>query len=201
MKTLFVALVALLFAFFLGCQSSITDPETPEYTKFSGYAGENPQTYKDALTSKYPNSIKLQGTLLDPSHRLNSYAEISGAVRYGIREVTGGTTAVNSTEFFKVRPSGTPDKKFKVDLYVDAELKGGCTGHNPWAVKKAAEQIVTVSSANQSVIYIQKSFRVKNTCCAPLDLIVKFEVNGKELKLVSMELKVVEGWDPIATEE
>ena len=139
---------------------------------------------------------------IDPSHRPNGYADISGVVRYGIREVNGGTTAVNSTEFFKVRPSGTPDKKFKVDLYVDAALKVACPHYNgPWTVKKVAEQIVTVGAANQSVIYIQKTFRVANTCCAPLNLIMKFEVNEKELKLVSMELKSVEGLAPIIDQE
>lgn len=193
MKTLFVALVALLFAFFLGCQSSITDPEITDNTKFFGSADENLYAYKDAFSFKYPNQLKLEGTLLDPSHRLNSYANIFGVVRYGVREVKN--YAVNSTEFFKTAPSGTSDKKFKVDLFVNADLKGGCPGHNHcWEVKKAAEQTVIVNSANQSAIFIQKSFRVKNTCCAPLDLIVKFEVDGKELKLVSMELKIAEGW-------
>ena len=202
MKTLFVSLAALLFAFFLGCQSSITDPVVPESTEFVGNAEEETFAYKDVFNFNYPEMIKLDGTLFDPSHRLNSFAEIKGVVRYGIREVNGGTTAVNSTEFYKVRPSGTPDKKFKVSLYVDAALKVNCPRYNqPWTVKKAAEQIVIVSSANQSVIYIQKSFRVKNTCCAPLDLVLKFEVNERELKLVSMELKLVKGWVQANNEE
>jgi hypothetical protein len=202
MKTLFVALAALLFAFFLGCQSSITDPEISSHTKYLGSAGENTHTYKDAFSFKYPNQIKLEGTLLDPSHRPNGYAEISGVVRFGIREVKGESVAINSTEFYKTAPSGTPDKKFKVDLYIDAELKGGhYRPHRPWTVKKAADQIVDLNSANQSTTYIQQSFRVKNTCCAPLDLIVKFKVNEKELKLVSMELKLVTYVKPIPVEE
>jgi len=202
MKTLFVALVALLFAFFLGCQSSITDPEVTDHTKFFGSAGEETFTYKDVFNSKYPNLLKLQGTLLDPSHRPNAYAEISGVVRYGIREVKGGTTAQIPPEFYKVAPSGTPDKQFKVDLYVDADLKGGHYRPNhPWGVQKAADQIVNIKSAHQSAIYIEKSFRVKNTCCAPLDLVLKFEVNEKELKLVSMELKLVAGQYQIIDQE
>lgn len=201
MKTLFVALVALLFAFFLGCQSSITDPEITDNTKFFGSADENTFAYKDAFHFKYPDQLKLEGTLLDPSHRLNSYADISGSVSYGVREVNGGSVVFNTTEFYKTAPSGTPDKKFKVDLFVNADLKGGCPGHNCWEVKKAAEQTVIVNSTNQSAIFIQKSFRVKNTCCAPLDLIVKFEVDGKELKLASMELKLVAGVLPIIDQE
>jgi len=195
MKTLFVALVALMFAFFLGCQSSITDPEITDNTKFFGSADENTYAYKDAFHFKYPNQLKLEGTLLDPSHRPNSYANINGSVSYGVREVKGGSVAFNTPEFYKTAPSGTPDKKFKVDLFVDADLKGG---HNhAWSVEKAASQTIIINSANQSVIFIQKSFRVKNTCCAPLDLVLKFQVDGKELKLVSMELKLVDGLAPI----
>jgi len=202
MKTLFVALVALMFAFFLGCQSSITDPEITDNTKFFGSADENTYAYKDAFHFKYPNQLKLEGTLLDPSHRLNSYANIIGSVSYGVREVKGGSVAFNTPEFFKTAPSGTPNKNFKVDLFVNADLKGGCPGHNHcWEVKKAAEQTVIINSANQSAIFIQKSFRVKDTCCAPLDLILKFEVDGKKLRLVSMELKITEGWSRANEEE
>jgi hypothetical protein len=199
MKTLFVSLVALLFAFFLGCQSSITDPEITEHTKFFGSANENTNAYKDVFNFKYPNQIKLEGTLVDPSHRPNGYADISGVVRYGIREVEGGTTAQIAPEFYKVAPSGTPDKKFKVDLFVDADLKGG--HNNAWSVEKAAAQTIIINSTNQSTTYIQQSFRVKNTCCAPLDLVLKFKVNGKELKLESMELKLVAGVLPIIDQE
>jgi hypothetical protein len=201
MKTLFVSLVALLFAFFLGCQSSITDPVSSESTKYTSNLQEETAAYKDAFNSKYPNMLKLQGTLVDPSHRPNGYADISGVVRYGFKELKGGMVPVNAPEFYKTAPSGTPDKKFRVDLYVDADLKGGCVGHNNWSVKKAAEQTIIISSSRLSVISIQKSFRVKNTCCAPLDLFVKFEVSNKELKIVSMELKIVEGWERITAEE
>jgi len=199
MKTLFVALVALLFAFFLGCQSSITDPEITDNTKFFGSTDENATAYKDAFNFKYPNQIKLEGTLVDPSHRPNGYADISGVVRYGVREVKDGSVAFNSPEFYKTAPSGTSDKKFKVDLFADADLKGG---HNhAWSVKKAAEQTITINTANQSAIYIKETFRVKNTCCSSLDLVVKFKVNGKELKLVSMELKLVDGLAPRIDQE
>ena len=191
MKTLFVALVALMFAFFLGCQSSITDPEITDNTKFLGSADENLYAYKDAFSLKYPNKLKLEGTLLDPSHRPNGYAAISGSVSYGVREVKSGSVVFNTTEFYKTAPSGTYDKKFKVDLFVNADLKGGCPGHNHcWEVKKAAEQTVIVNSANQSAIFIQKSFRVKNTCCAPLNLVLKFKVFEKKLEFVSMALEL-----------
>lgn len=200
MKTLFVALVALLFAFFLGCQSSITDPEVLEHTKFFGTSEDN-SIDKDWFTVQYPNAIKLDGMLFDPSH--NNYASIEGVVRYGSKQVNIGPSGERIVDFYKVKPSGTPpEKRLKFNLYIDATLKAYCSVHNhPWTVKKAAEQIVTVSPSNPSVIYIQKSFRVQNTCCAPLDLIMKFEVNERELKLVFMNLKLVEGLANITEEE
>ena len=147
--------------------------------------------------------IRLEGSLYDPSHRLNSLAEIDGVVRYGFQEVKSEPPGEKMTDINKVKPSDiSPSKKIKVNIFVDASLKANCVIHNQlWTVKKAAEQIVTVNAANQSVVYIQKSFRVKNTCCAPLDLLFKFEVIGRELRLVSMELKLVDGSEPIEDEE
>jgi hypothetical protein len=200
MKTLFVALVALLFAFFLGCQSSITDPELLEPTKFIGTYEDNSMD-KDWFTVQYPNAIKLEGSMFDPSH--NNYAAIEGVVRYGSKQVNIGSSGESIEDFYKVKPSGiSPDKRLKFNLYVDAVLKAYCPVHNhPWTVKKASEQIVTVSPSNPSVIYIEKSFRVKNTCCAALDLVLKFEVFERELKLVSMQLKLVPGQLPIIVQQ
>jgi len=202
MKTLFVSLVALLFAFFLGCQSSITDPEILEPTKFIGSSDQENSIYKDVFNVTYPNLIRLEGLLFDPSHRLNSFAQIEGVVRYGIKELNSGTAAEMPIDFYKVGSAGTPDKNKKVDIYVDATLKANCPHSNrPWTVKKAADQIITVNTTNQGVAYIQKSFRLKNTCCAPLNLVMKFEVNKNELKLLSMELQLVPGLEPIIDQE
>ena len=203
MKTLFVALVALVFAFFLGCQSSITDPQVPESNQYVSSTDEESFAYKDVFTFTYPNVIRLEGSLYDPSHRLNSLAEIDGVVRYGFHEVNSVTSGEKDIDIFKTKPSDiSPSKKLKVNIFVDASLKANCVIHNQrWTVKQPAEQIITVNTANQSIIYIEKSFRVKNTCCAPLDLLFKFEVIGRELRLVSMELKLVDGSEPIEDEE
>ena len=60
MKTLFVALVALLFAFFLGCQSSITDLRSQAIQNSWGSASEETFAYKDAFNFKYPELIRLE---------------------------------------------------------------------------------------------------------------------------------------------
>ncbi|MBE0570795.1 MAG: hypothetical protein IH618_04550 [Ignavibacteriaceae bacterium] len=202
MKTLFVSLVALLFAFFLGCESSVTDPEMTMPTKLIGNAQQETFAFKDVLNATYPNVIKLKGLLWDPSHRLNSFAEIDGVVRYGFKKVSNESTAQIPIDIYKVGSDVTPDKKIKVDLYVDAALKSQCPLNNgPWTVKNTADEIITVNTANQVVTYIQKSFRLKNTCCAPLNLVLKFEVNKSELKLVSMELKLAMRLEPIIDQE
>ena len=79
MKTLFVSLVAFLFAFFVGCQNSITDPAGSDNgEKFSG--NEN-LVNKDVL-SNYPGVIKLNGIMLYPTLPFNSYVTISGQVKF-----------------------------------------------------------------------------------------------------------------------
>lgn len=202
MKTLFVALVALLFAFFSGCQNSITDPVVPESAEYTTTPEQETVAYKDIFHFTYPNRIKLHGFLYDPSEKLNNLVEINGVARYGIREISSGSQALTPKDIYKTSSSGTPDKKLKVDLFVDAVFKVKCPGQNAfWSIKKAADQVVTVNSANQAVIYIVKSFRVNNTCKAPLNLVLKFQFDNKVLTLASMELKLVDGWSTINSEE
>jgi len=185
MKTLYVSLVAIFFAFFIGCQeSSITDPVSKDTELNIGTAEPNNFIDKD-LISYYPGVIKLEGMLYDPSHYFNSFAEIKGIVRYSLDQI--------NTDKRPPRPA------IKVQLYVNAAIRGGHTGHNlPWTVNKTAEDIVYMSPAIQSAYFLEKSFRVSNTCCAPLNLVLKFQVDEKVVTLVSMSLKKVPGIVPIA---
>ena len=198
MKALVVSLVFLGFAFFLGCQDSITDPVTePTYSSTS--TDEEMTFDKDWFNIHYPNSIRLEGTLLDPSQRPNGYVQISGVVRYGITEVStaqyGAEPIVN---FNKTSPGNTPPlSNLKVDLYVSADLKGGF--NTPWKVLKKDVAVISRSASSISVYYIEKSFRIQNTTNASLDLVLKFEVQNKDMKLVSQTLELVKGLDPIVT--
>jgi len=183
MKTLFVSLVAFFFAFIIGCQeNSITDPvmndSGSEFTTSTA-----PEINKDIL-DYYPGAIKLSGFIYDPSHRLNSFAEIKGTVRYRLEQIYTGQ-----------RP---PRSAIKVKLYVNAVLLGGCNkADRTWTVVNTAEEVFYPSSANQLVLFMEKSFRVRNTCCAPLNLILKFQVNEKKVTLVSTKLEIVRGIVPI----
>lgn len=202
MKTLFVALVALLFAFFSGCQNTVTEPVVPDSSEYTNIAEQETFAYKDVFHFTYPNEIKLEGLLYVPSEKLNNLVEIDGVARYGIREISSGSQALTPKDIYKASSGGTSDKKLKVDLFVDAVFEMKCPNQNaPWSIKKATEQVVIVSSANQSVIYIVKSFRVNNTCRAPLNLVLTFQLDNKVLTLASIELKLVDGWSTINSEE
>jgi hypothetical protein len=123
-----------------------------------------------------PEVMKLDGMLYDPSHYFNSFAEIKGTVTYSLDQIQP--------------EKGLSQSALKVQLYVNAAIRGGHTSRNrPWTVDKTAEDIVYLSPATKSGYFLEKSFTVSNTCCAPLILVIMFQVDDKLLTLVSMELK------------
>jgi hypothetical protein len=170
MKTLFVSLAALLFAFFVGCQSSITDPVNQDDF---GSTSESNFTNKD-LVSTYPGVIKLEGVIDDPSHAFEGCAKIKGIVRYRIDLV----------DFNAVRPA--PHPALKVNLLVKAKIKcQNPADDNLWIVESSSEDLVSKSNVAESIYYLEKSFRVINS---PLNLVLKFRINDRTLTLESMKL-------------
>jgi hypothetical protein len=172
MKTLFVSLAFSLFAFFIGCQSSITDPlQSDNSEKFSQ---EENFVNKDVL-AYYPGMIKLNGIMVDPTLPFNNYVTISGQVRYNIEAVT----------FAAIQNA------IKVGLYVNAEMKNELANNrNPWTVNETSEDVVYFSS-NDAEVYLTKYFRVNNTVKYPLNLVLEFRVEGKKLILVSKSLELL----------
>jgi len=158
MKTLFVSFVALLFAFFVECQeNSITDPATDN--SISGMEAYTAANVDKNVISYFPELIKLNGLLWDPSHPyIKNLAKIEGSVRYQLKKVQ-----------FDQRP---PDNGIKVSLLVKALIKGGCPGSRVWGVNKSLEVIVKWADPDKAVQYFEKSFKVCNTCCHPLKLVV-----------------------------
>jgi hypothetical protein len=181
MKTLFVSLVALLFAFFLGCQSSITDPIVSDNGTTLSTPVEENATYKDVI-STYPGFLRLTGMLADPINGVNSRAEIGGFVKYKIENL--GTD--------KTSPSHQIRKK--ISIYVDATLKAGYP-NNPviWAVNGFTNETYP---ANAALYLFEKSFRVQNALNAPLSLVIKFQFDGSNLSIYSMKLVVARYWVP-----
>jgi hypothetical protein len=159
-------------------------------------------SYKDFISFTYPNVIKLSGTLFDPNQSLYNLVKIKGVVRYGLKKINTGTNSQIPVAHLKTGPNETSDTKYKVDLYVDAAFNSNDPHCNrTWSVKRAADQTVVISSVNNAIVSFVKSFRIKNTCYAPLNLVLKFELAEKELKLVSMDLKLEPGQLPIIVQQ
>jgi len=169
MKTLMVALVVFLFAFLIGCQeNSITDPVTNETD--SNQLGFMENSVDKNILSYFPGAIKLDGLLHDPVHPLNSFAKISGVVRYRV-------------DRFSL------DEQVKINLYIQAELKSNCPmSTGLWTINETSVVIVDAPSNGSATVYFEKSFRVRHTCCYPLKLVVKFQVSKDVLEIVSTEL-------------
>jgi hypothetical protein len=182
MKALFVSLAVLLFAFFLGCENSITDPAVSENT--NSFATVNTETFasKD-YTSTFPGYIELNARLDDPRSNFNSSVDLKGSIVYKIE-------LVHPNDAFSRDLSA-----YKVSLKIDAVLKAGCPGDDDlWKVRDLSMNIIYRTDPQESVYYLDKSFRVQSKCPIPKDLVFRFEVNGKSLKVVSMQLKLAEGW-------
>ena len=175
MKTLFVSLVALLFAFFLGCQSSITDPVMND-SNLSTLTEQQNSTNKDWISS-LPGEIEIREPIEVPGVLIDEFATIEGQIKYAVEE------------FY----TDTPPSVYKVSLYINAHITcSGVNQENIWLVKNTSEDVVYKSSNNENVTYLEKTFNVLHACPAPLEITFKFEVSGKDLKLVSMKLTEVE---------
>jgi len=184
MKTLFVSLVALLFAFFIGCQSSITDPLVTEKSNQASVYNENFPS-KDWISS-LPGEIDLGGVIQVPSASIDQFADMEGKVKYSIEKV-----------YFD-SPPPSPQFAYKVSLYINATITCKTyTSENVWLVNNTSTDYVYPSTSNETINFLVKSFTVRNACPAPLDLILKFRVAEKEMSLVSKTLKITDGWATI----
>ena len=161
-------LSTLSFAFFFGCQESITDPVFQE----SGITGL--EASKD-IASTYPGVIDLGGILFNPS-RPNFDVHIDGVVRYKIQ-------IPNPYEL---------EAFTKINLYINAALKSTCPGQEKqnWRVYGYTEDFLYPTPASETEFYIlEKSFEVRNSCSCHMKLVLKFKVVKKSIILISKELK------------
>jgi hypothetical protein len=184
MKTLFVSFAALLFAFFFGCQSSITDPIVSD--NGNNFTSEYAENFVDKnLTPEYPGVIKLDGVLRNPLQPLNCIAVIEGEVRYRLENV-----------YFDQTPP-PHNLAIKVNMKVDAKIKCENAGYDSkWTVASVSEDLITKTPA-VNVYYLEKAFKVNKIQGAPLDLVLKFKVTEESLSLVSKDLRVHIGGVPI----
>ena len=182
MKTLIIFFAAFLFAFFIGCENTVTDPVDVGNETDNDYTAT--ELSKD-IASYYPKTLVLKGVLVDPSHPLNSTAEIKGILRYKIEKR-------NIDPF-------SPSKKYalRVSLYTQTNIYGGCNGYKkPWTVVFATVDVLIPQFVDPAW-NLEKVIRVRGTCCAPLNIILRFSVDDKEVKLYSMGLKKCDGAVPV----
>lgn len=174
MKTLFISLVAVLFAFFLGCQNSITDPVVPETTNIAGTVDEETVAYKDAV-SLWPGVIKLEESICEPIHNTCNTTFIGGVIRYDIKPLP---------------PRHRFQPTLKVGVYINAEFKSNFFETvDPWRVYGMTEDIIYFSAAEQEFYTLDKEFLLTNTGDYRLKLVLRFRVSKTALVLISMDLK------------
>ena len=182
MKTLVSSLVVLVFAFFIGCQNSITDPVVPDQTNYNNTAVEETVAYKDAITAanNWPGLIRLHNPIYDPSHP-SLIVKLIGNIRYKIEPGTAS--------------GGYTDRKVKVSIFNDIQVKSGCPRQRVTpSVRSFAFANVKISATVDEINYIEKSFIVRNTCCGQLTLVLKFGVRENDIFLVSSTLNPRGSW-------
>lgn len=191
MKALFASLLACLFAFFLGCQqSSITDPVTIDDNALTLEDVQN-LAHKD-LISYYPGLIKVDDRIFDPSHYngispLPLFTEVKGDIRY-------------SHQLFEVDQTPPPALLgAKVKLYINLILDAECPKQDSYmkvvAISDATVYFSGSPGTTEEFIIVERAFKVRNCCCCPMDLYLKFGISHTEVSLVSMELQKC-GWAP-----
>ena len=164
MKTLFISLVAISIAFFVGCQNSITDPIFSEYSS---------NINKDAARL-VTGVIKLDATKLNEQPKDAGDYNIDGWIKYNLESTPA--------------PEGTPSTQVKVSMTMTADFTSEADNQSPWKVKSTATQIVYVPNAGNAFKTFKKTFKVVNVKGHQLEIKPKFKVNASSLAVESIEV-------------
>ena len=172
MKTLFISLFALLLSFFFACQEgNIVDPVQESGTN---------QTGKDYQTFITSDVIKLGGFIYDPVHEsdMKNSAEVSGDITYEHKLYLADP----------VPPA--PQNYVVLNVRINSDILVQCpNGDKFWMVNEYFEDVVDLPAVNETEVFIERRFLVKNACCHPADLIFRFKVTEKSIELMSMWLE------------
>lgn len=164
MKTLFVSLVVLFFAFFLGCQSSVTDPLAPDNTN---------NIVKDAARC-VPGVIKLEATMLNEQPTDAGEFNVDGWIKYNL-ELTDAD-------------AGTPTLLVKVSMTMIADFTNEVDNQSPWKVKSSATEIVYVPSAGNAFTTFKKTFKVTNAKGKQIEIKPRFQVSSSALAVETIDV-------------
>ena len=164
MKTLFVSLVALSFAFFVGCQSSVTDPVD---------LGNANNINKDAARC-VPGIIKLDATMLNEQPTDAGEFIVDGWIKYNLESTPA--------------PEGTPSTLVKVSMTMNADFSNEVDSQSPWRVKSTSTEIIYAPSSGIAFTTFKKTFKVVNVKGHQLEIKPKFTVNASSLAVESIEV-------------
>lgn len=164
MKTLFMSLVALLFALFVGCQSSVTDPVDLDNANNIG---------KDAARC-VPGVIKLDATILNELPTDAGEFNVDGWIKYNLESTPA--------------PEGTPSTLVKVSMTMNADFSSEVDSQSPWKVKSSTTEIVYAPSSGTAFATFNKTFKVVNVKGHQLEIKPKFKVNASALAVEGIEV-------------
>lgn len=172
MKTLFVCLVAFLFAFIIGCQeNSITDPLTTE--PIEKVQPGTSDTYRHGF-------ISLESVLSDPYPVGNSFYRISGQIEFDQRIVYVDPMLPASQRYLSLH------------LETNADLQYFCTVCSPSELDELAGFIADVSEefipiGGNYVSLLEKTFTIQGREDGMV-LKARFSVSNNRIELNAMWL-------------
>ena len=121
-----------------------------------------------------------EGFIYDPVHRsdLKQSAEVRGKVIYEHTLV----------KLDPIPPS--PQEYVLLEVRLDIDIIVQCPkGEKIWSVNEYFEDKVYIPEINETEVFVEKRFVVKNACCHPVDMLFEFKVTEKSLEVESMRLE------------
>jgi len=178
MKTLFVSLAALLFAFFLGCQSTITEPVELGHTKFLESGTDEDVTANKDRARMFPDVVSLEATIIDEKPAGNAAYDLIGSVRY----------KVESTD----APGETKYPIVKVKLFVNADITSSDPGQGPWVLNSTDVEVVSSPSNVSAFKIFEKKYEIVNVQGTYIEVTLEYTVSGSSTSTQVINIKKIE---------
>jgi len=178
MKNLVVLFAILTFAFFFACQeSNVTDPVQDDAIDL---AQQDSRAEKDLKIFNDYKVIKIEGFVADPLH--NQYTKQRAAIK---------GTIVFEHQLLPTDPVPPLTQKYvSLKMWTDIKITVNCpTGEKIWKVYQYTDDMIAINSNSDSFTFFAKAFALENTCCHPVDMILKFQVTDQSLKLETLWLE------------
>ena len=161
MKTLFVSFAALIFAFFLGCESTINEPVELEHTKFFGAADQNNHADKD-MARGVSDIYNLYATILDESPAGNVNYDIAGTIIYKLSSTDANESTAGSI--------------VKVKLEIVADIESSDPGQDIWKLRRTTTETVFIPNVVSAVKVLEIPYEVVNVNGTKLEVKISYDI-------------------------